>query len=205
MKNTIKIIAVVGLILFTQACSKDDDNKIKVQDHDQNQMMSIMHSMMTKMMAMPMSKDPDDDFAMMMKMHHQGAIDMSSAELKNGDDPKMKEIAQKIIDAQKAEIVQLETFLAVHNPHMMSMEFTDQMMKEMEKSGRQADLQVINGDIDHDFAMLMIGHHHAAIENSRLELIYGHDASMKTMAQKIIDAQQAEIKELQEWLLSDGK
>lgn len=205
MKTTIKTLAMAGLLLFSQGCSKDNDDMIKIQEHDQNLMMGIMHAMMAKMMTMPMSKDPDDDFAMMMKMHHQGAIDMSNAELKDGDDPKMKEMAQKIIDAQKAEIVQLDAFLAIHNPHMMSMEFNDQMMKEMGKNGKQADLQVINGDIDHDFAVLMIGHHHAAIENSRLELIYGHDASMKTMAQKIIDAQQAEIKELQEWLLSDGK
>ncbi len=205
MKTTIKTLAMAGLLLFSQACSKDDDEKIKIQEHDQNAMMGIMHAMMTKMVAMPMSKDPDDDFAMMMKMHHQGAIDMSNAELKDGDDAKMKEMAQKIIDAQKAEIVQLDAFLAVHNPHMMSMEFHNQMMVEMEKNGKQADLQIINGDIDHDFAMLMIGHHHAAIENSRLELIYGHDASMKAMAQKIIDAQQAEIKVLQDWLLSDGK
>lgn len=205
MKTTIKTLAIAGLLLFSQACSKDDDDMIKIQEHDKNVTMGIMHTMMAKMMAMPMSKDPDDDFAMMMKIHHQGAIDMANAELKDGDDAKMKEMAQKIIDAQKAEIVQLEAFMAVHNPHMMSMEFNDQMMKEMEKSGKQADLQVINGDIDHDFAMLMIGHHHTAIENSRLELIFGHDASMKAMAQKIINAQQAEIKDLQEWLLSDGK
>ncbi|MES2874311.1 MAG: DUF305 domain-containing protein [Bacteroidota bacterium] len=205
MKTSLRILAMSGLLMFSQSCSKDDDDKIKIQEHDKNVMMGIMHVMTAKMMAMPMSKDPDDDFAMMMKIHHQGAIDMANAELKDGDDAKMKEMAQKIIDAQKAEIVQLDAFIAIHNPHMVSMEFNSQMMKEMDKNAKQADLQVINGDIDHDFAILMIGHHHAAIENSRLELIYGHDVSMKSMAQKIIDAQLTEIKDLQEWLLSDGK
>lgn len=204
MKTTIKVLAFVGLLL-TQACSKNDDNLIKIDDHDQNVMMGIMHRMMDKMKAMPMSKDPDDDFAMMMKVHHQGAIEMSEVELKDGDDAKMKEMARMIIDAQKAEIMQLDAFMAVHNPHITSMEFNTQMMSEMGKNGKQADLQVINGNIDHDFAMLMIGHHHAAIENSRLELIYGHDLSMKAMAQKIIDAQQAEIKEFQDWLLTERK
>ncbi len=205
MKTTIKTLAMAGLILFTQACSKDDEDMIKVQEHDNNVMMGIMHATMAKMMAMPMSKDPDDDFAMMMKIHHQGAIDMANAELKDGDDAQMRELAQQIIAAQQAEIVQLDAFLAVHNPHMMSTEFNEQMMKEMDKNGKQADLQIINGDIDHDFAMLMIGHHHSAIENSRLELIYGHDESMKTMAKKIIKDQQEEIMEMQEWLLTDGK
>ena len=205
MKTTIKMIAMAGLLLFGQACTDDDGDEIKIQKHDDSVMMSIMHSMMDKMMAMQMSMDPDDDFAMMMKMHHQGAIDMANEELKSGDDAKMKELAQKIITAQQAEIVQLDAFLAVHNPHMTSSAFHEQMMNEMEESRKQADLQIINGDTDHDFATLMIGHHHSAIENSRLELIYGHDTAMKTMAQKIITDQQAEIKELQDWLLSDGK
>lgn len=205
MKTSIKTLAMAGLLLFTQACSKDDDDIIKIQEHDQNKMMGIMHTMEDKMMAMQMSMDPDDDFAMMMKMHHQGAIDMANAELQEGDDPQMKEMAQKIIAAQQAEIIQLDAFLAVHNPHQTSMEFHEQMMTEMEKGKKQADLQIINGDIDHDFAMLMTIHHHGAIENSRLELIYGHDAAMKTLANKIIKDQQEEIKQLQDWLLTDGK
>ena len=205
MKTSIKTLAMAGLLLFTQACIKDDDDIIKIQEHDQNKMMGIMHTMEDKMMAMQMSMDPDDDFAMMMKMHHQGAIDMANAELQEGDDPQMKEMAQKIIAAQQAEIVQLDAFLAVHNPHMTSMEFHEQMMTEMEKGKKQTDLQIINGDIDHDFATLMTIHHHGAIENSRLELIYVHDAAMKTLANKIIKDQQEEIKQFQDWLLTDGK
>jgi len=201
MKTPMKVLALAGILLFAQACSKDNADEIKIQDHDNNVMMGIMHEMMDKMMMMEMSHDPDDDFAMMMKMHHLGAIDMANAELKDGKDPQMREMAQAIITAQQAEIVELDAFTTVHNPHLMSMEFHDQMMAEMEESSKQADLQIINGDIDHDFAMMMIGHHHSAVENSRLELIYGHDLAMKTLANKIITEQQAEIKEFQDWLL----
>ena len=88
MKTTLKTLAFSGLLLLTQACSKDDDDMIKVQEHDQNKMMGIMHTMEDKMMAMQMSMDPDDDFAMMMKMHHQGAIDMANAELKDAMIPR---------------------------------------------------------------------------------------------------------------------
>ena len=117
MKTTLKTLAFSGLLLLTQACSKDDDDMIKVQEHDQNKMMGIMHTMEDKMMAMQMSMDPDDDFAMMMKMHHQEAIDMANAELQEGDDPQMKEMAQKIIDEQKSEINELQSFLDSHkNP-----------------------------------------------------------------------------------------
>jgi uncharacterized protein (DUF305 family) len=43
-----------------------------------------MHNMMDDMMAMKMTMDPDEDFAMMMKMYHQRAIEMANAELKEG-------------------------------------------------------------------------------------------------------------------------
>jgi len=204
MKNAFKLLAISLFTISIASCSKDDDT-IKIQKHDDNQMMSIMHSMMDTMMGMQKTNDPDNDFAMMMRMHHQGAIYMSNAELKSGDDAQMKEMAQMIIDAQTAEIEQLTIFLNAHSPHGNVPEFSMQQMANMERSGKVTDLQIINGDIDHDFAMLMIQHHQSAIENARLELIYGHEDAMKTMARNIIEAQDQEIKDLQQWLLSDGK
>ncbi|NCI46707.1 DUF305 domain-containing protein [Sediminibacterium soli] len=204
MKNVLKVLAIFLFTISIASCSKDDDT-IKIQKHDDNQMMSIMHSMMDTMMGMQKTNDADNDFAMMMRMHHQGAIEMSNAELKSGDDAQMKEMAQMIIDAQAAEIEQLTTFLNAHSPHGNVPEFSMQQMANMERSGKVTDLQIINGDTDHDFAMLMIQHHQSAIENARLELIYGHEDAMKTMARNIIEAQDQEIKDLQQWILSDGK
>ena len=60
---------------------------------------------------MKMSGDVDKDFAMMMKMHHQGALTMAQAELDKGKDPKMQEMARKIIDSQKKEIAEFEQWL----------------------------------------------------------------------------------------------
>ncbi len=45
----------------------------------------------------------DLDFANMMIIHHQGAIDMSNEELKSGTDEKMKKMAEKIITKQREE------------------------------------------------------------------------------------------------------
>ena len=50
-------------------------------------MKAMMKDMSGKMSSMPMSGDPDADFAMMMRIHHQGAIDMANAELSNGKNP----------------------------------------------------------------------------------------------------------------------
>jgi uncharacterized protein (DUF305 family) len=47
-------------------------------------------------------------FAEMMAKHHQGAIDMAKAELKDGSAPEVKQFAQKVIDDQQKEIDQLK-------------------------------------------------------------------------------------------------
>lgn len=204
MKNIIKIITAVALLISTSSCSKDDKNTITTQDHDKNQMMALKHQMMDKMMSMQMAKDADNDFAMMMKTHHEGAIDMANLELKNGNDEQLRAMAQTIIETQQAEITQLDAFLQTHSPHLNDPEFDQMMMMGMEKSSKESDLQVINGNTDHDFATLMIPHHQSAIENSRLVLLHGHEESMKQMAIKIIDEQEKEISELQDWLLARG-
>ena len=203
MKNIIKII-IGGALLISTACTKDDKDSITIQEHDKNQMMALKHQMMDKMMAMQMTKDPDNDFAMMMKTHHQGAIDMANLELKDGKDEQLKAMAQTIIETQQVENIQLDDFLQAHSPHLNVPEFDQMIMMGMEKSSKESDLQVINGNTDHDFAILMIQHHQSAIENSRLVLLHGHEESMKQMAIKIIDEQEKEISELQDWLLARG-
>ena len=75
----------------------------------------MKHSMMGGMEAMqkmPMSGDTDKDFAMMMKVHHQGALDMAQMELDQGKSPEMKAMAKAIIAAQKKEIAQFDLWLA---------------------------------------------------------------------------------------------
>ena len=73
-----------------------------------------MDSMDEKMKSMPMSGDVDYDFAMMVRIHHQGALDMAKSELDNGKNPEMRTMAKKIIAAQKKEIAQLDKWIAKH-------------------------------------------------------------------------------------------
>lgn len=56
------------------------------------------------------------------------------------------------------------------------------------------------GDPDVDFVRGMIPHHEGAVAMARVELKYGHDLEMKRFAQRIIDAQQGEVKFMQRWL-----
>ncbi|HWA20660.1 MAG TPA: DUF305 domain-containing protein [Devosia sp.] len=75
--------------------------------------MADMNSQMNQGM---LAADIDVAFICGMIPHHQGAIDMAKAELQYGDDPWAKELAQKIIAAQEAEIAQMRDWLS-KQPH----------------------------------------------------------------------------------------
>jgi uncharacterized protein (DUF305 family) len=75
-------------------------------------MKAMMKNNNDQMASMQMMGNTDMDFAMMMRVHHQGAIDMAEAELRDGKDPQMRKMAKDIIAAQKKEIAQLDKFLA---------------------------------------------------------------------------------------------
>lgn len=53
----------------------------------------------------------DRMFLQSMIVHHQGAIDMSQTELTQGSNPDARQLAQKIINAQQAEINEMQTLL----------------------------------------------------------------------------------------------
>ena len=84
-------------------------------------MKSMMKDMNDKMGSMTMSGNQDVDFATMMRMHHQGAIDMAQVELKSGKEPKMRKMAKDIVAAQKKEIAEIDKFLASHGHSMDKM------------------------------------------------------------------------------------
>jgi uncharacterized protein (DUF305 family) len=203
MKNTFLLIiatATVGLY----ACTKDN-NGLQLQAHDQNRMMDTMHAMMSRMDVMPKTNDPEIDFVKMMMMHHQGAINMANVELQDGKNDSLKRTAQKIINEQQAEIQQFNTILATLTVDNSDLSFTMEQMDNMMKGGKAADVQLITGDIDNDFATLMMVHHQSAIDNASAYLHHGNNTQIKTMATNIVNSQTMEIEELGNWLIANKR
>jgi len=82
-----------------------------------------MDKMMGDMDVKP-SGDVDQDFAAMMIPHHQGAIDMARAELRYGQNLRLRRIAQEIIVDQQQEIAAMR--LALDQPAPPSQAAPDQ-------------------------------------------------------------------------------
>lgn len=100
---TFLTIAAVAAPLLAFAQSDDAGKAFQ-------EVMDKMHMSMN----MDYAGDPDVHFIKSMIPHHQGAIDMAEVELKYGKDPKAREFAEKIIEAQKAEIEEMNAWLKEH-------------------------------------------------------------------------------------------
>ena len=77
-----------------------------------------MESMHKKMAGMQMTGYTDRDFAMAMREHHQGALDMAQVELQKGKDPQMRKMATDIVAAQKKEIAEFDAWIKKHEASM---------------------------------------------------------------------------------------
>jgi len=78
-------------------------------------------------------------------------------------------------------------------------QFMQVMEQSMTSMNRKMGSASMNGNVDHDFAAMMIPHHDGAIEMAKAELSFGKDPVMRRMAQEILVEQQSEIDAMNLW------
>lgn len=162
-------------------------------------LMPGMSSMMAGMKSMQMTGDFDADYANAMIMHHQGALDMAQVAVSEGQDAKIKSMAQQIISKQKTEQDNLKTFLQNYKPSGMK-HGEGALQKSMDAMAAKMMKMPMSSITDQDFATMMIAHHEHGIAMDKLEVEHGMDNPLKAMAKKSIASQQNEIKALKAWL-----
>ncbi len=139
--------------------------------------------------------DQDIAFAQGMIPHHRQAVEMADMAAEKASSAEVKDLADRIQAAQDPEIRQLTDMLgrwgAPTEPNMPGMDHGDM-------SGEMRHLESATGaEFDRMWVRMMVEHHQGAVDMSKTELAQGSDAEAKDLAQKIIDAQEAEIKEMQ--------
>jgi uncharacterized protein (DUF305 family) len=145
----------------------------------------------------------DISFAQGMIPHHAQAVEMAKLVPSRSTDPKVLGLANRIQQAQDPEIQQLTDMLkkwgsapasassmpGMDHGSMGGGMMTAEEMKQLEGAK--------GAEFDRMWMQMMIKHHEGAIDMARTELSKGSSAEAKALAQKIIDAQQAEITEMQ--------
>jgi len=174
---------------------------------------------MTKMMndmAVKPTGDVDHDFVAMMAPHHQGAIDMSKAELRYGHNEQLLRIAQDIVVEELQEIAAMraasgekltptEATLAASfagtaaGPGFSPSEAVDSVPPSLKTErpflaeNAAAMTKMMNdmtikptGNIERDFVAMMVPHHEGAIDMAKAELRYGREVQLRRIAQEIV-------------------
>jgi uncharacterized protein (DUF305 family) len=99
-----------------------------------------------------------------------------------------------------ALLILLLSLGAVGQVRSIASEFMDAMGASMSKMQNGMTSAPMNGDVDHDFATMMIPHHQGAIDMAKAELRCGRDPVMRRLAQKVLVDQQSEVDAMQLWL-----
>lgn len=97
--------------LLSKMKDEKSSNKVEYKEFV-NTEKADMNKMMKDMSDVKLSSNIDDDYLMGMIPHHQGAIDASKNLLKYSKNQTIREIAQRIIQAQEKEIEEFKEFLS---------------------------------------------------------------------------------------------
>lgn len=127
--------------------------------------------------------------------HHQGAIDMAEMALEQAEHEEIRTLSEEIVAAQASEIEQMQSWRSEWYPDLaptagMEMEMGDMMISEDASK-----------PFDQRFIQAMISHHQGAIGMAQMALAQAEHEEIRTLAEAVIAAQEAEIKEMQGWLL----
>ncbi len=154
--------------------------------------------------------EADVTFVREMIPHHLGAIEMARLTEGRTGNPEILDLAHRIEQAQGPEIEQLRDWLRAWGadgdmPGMDPGDMGHGGMGHAEMPGMGAEdmrrLEQANGaEFDRLFLELMIEHHQGAVDMSETVLAEGSDPRVADLAQRIVDAQEAEIAEMRSLL-----
>jgi uncharacterized protein (DUF305 family) len=146
--------------------------------------------------------DADVTFTQNMIPHHEQAIEMAKLVNAHTKRPQLRTLADDITTSQGQEVSLMQGWLNSWGKPATpeGMDHATMQMPGMMSEAEMRQLRVINGeDFDLLFLDMMTAHHEGAIEMATTELRDGSLPEVKRLAQQIIDAQQAEIDQFEQW------
>ncbi|MFY9919033.1 MAG: DUF305 domain-containing protein [Mycobacterium sp.] len=198
MVSTIARVTLCCLVsvMFLAACTTSTSDS--ANDTGQQQQPPVT--------AEPAGHNADDiAFATNMIPHHQQAVDLSALVPERSPNPDLQTLASNIATAQEPEIQTMKVLLVQwnENPDLDtgSGHGVHGAMQGMVDEATISRLTSLEGDeFDQLWLTSMIAHHQGAIEMAKAEVANGANVDAKSLADRIIDTQQAEIGQMKQML-----
>jgi uncharacterized protein (DUF305 family) len=132
-----------------------------------------------------------------MIQHHRSGVDMANLVSTHSERPELKSLAEKIISAQSKEIEEMSQWLEGYQAKAQQMpnkRAHQKMTMQMEKLAKAK-----NKNFDEMFLDMMIQHHAGALRMSNLVKQKRSRPELQRFAEKVIQVQTAEIKQMKDW------
>jgi uncharacterized protein (DUF305 family) len=201
MKNILLTIAIS--IIAVGACKNKDANDAFEMNHEMNTnaLMQSMKSTTEMMNNSKMNGDFDYDFANLMIMHHQMAIDMSQVEIQEGADQSIVDMAAGIVAAQEIEIKMMQEFIKKYKIQATNNQTSNsyKIATEMKTMMNQMERVKMTQNVDKDYVAMMIPHHQSAVNMAKTQLQYGKQEVLFELSKNIIEDQNYEIEVFKQW------
>lgn len=223
MKKITTIFTILMSILIISCGQKTQEtpaNTDNAADHSQHstanahaghtsesEIMNLMHAPMMEQ-AFQKTANIDADFLVNMIPHHEGAILSSRKLLETTTNEQLITLANNIISAQEQEVMEFSQLITELNAQNISYEDIDtqavgnEMEALMNTMMEKMAAVEITGNNDIDFIRGMIEHHQGAVDVSKKILEYTKNMKIKEIANRIITAQEKEIKDMNDMLNS---
>ncbi len=104
-------LALIAMILAITAQA----SRANIPDVSRSQAMPAQYSGSSRTHSSFPTGDIDFDYAANMRMHHQVAVDMSQAQIRNGSNKLLRNMALHIIAEHNNEIAKLDRWMAAHS------------------------------------------------------------------------------------------
>ena len=185
-------------ILLTLACKSPADpteDTPHVRQLNNDRLHSILADMVLQVKQYQYTGDADVDFASILRVHHQAAIQMAKREADWGKDTVLVSFAKRTVAAENKEIDMLDPFMHKNKPVNQNRQFADEAQKVVIHHHNPAE----NGPMDSLFAKLIITQYEGAIALGTIYLKYAKDQSLKNIALNIIISHRRNVEFLRKW------
>jgi uncharacterized protein (DUF305 family) len=135
-----------------------------------------------------------------MILHHQGGVLMTEHMVQNSAHSELRDLAQRIITAQRREIDQMRAWRSQWYPDAPAAPAMPGMGGTMMNRGQMAQMMGGQEQLDRMFLQMMIPHHQDAISMARQAIEASEHPEVSGLAEAIISSQTAEIDEMRGYL-----
>ena len=159
-----------------------------VAKEDSARMGDMMKSLIDDMSNLRLTKDPDIDFATIMKLHHECVMQMADMEIRMGKDTAIQTRAKNLLNRLQIRNKILDGFVFDQRPDNLNDSFSLQAISIFKQLSYSKNIGDTTSIIDQQFLSIVPVEHEIAIRVATVYLHYGTVPELKTVASSIISS-----------------